>query len=169
MSSGNAPTTQDDNAALQEAVQRAINARLAQEQSSAPGYPPPYDDSYTPVGPSFQQPGQPGPTYIIVQEEHPQVEQREVWSVAGHGGAIPQPDQGRIVISGTARVRRGFFSDSVSSVSYVYADELPCREKFIIVLAVLMAILGTPVTLLCTLPAILLIQQVSSMFLNGVL
>ena len=159
-SSGNAPTEQDD-AALREAVQRAIRARLAQEQSSASGDPPPsYDGEYTPVGPAFQQQGLPGPAYIIVEEQHPRRD--EVWSVPGYRGAIDQPDHDRIVISGTARVRRSIFGDSVSSVSYVYADELPCREKFVIVLAVLMAVLGTPITLLCTLPAILLVKQVST-------
>ena len=81
---------------------------------------------------------------------------REVWNIPGSQKSIPQPDANRIVLSGSRSLRHG-------TTTYHYADELSCDEKWLFVLTCIMALLGTPLTLLCTLPAIYFILQVSAM------
>ena len=81
---------------------------------------------------------------------------REVWTIPCSQKSIPQPDRNRIVMSGSHSLRYG-------TTTYHYADELPSDEKCLIIFAWILAVLGTPLTLLCTLPAIYSIRRVSAM------
>ena len=81
---------------------------------------------------------------------------REVCTIPCSQISIPQPDRNRIVMSGSHSLRHG-------TTTYHYADELPSDEKYLIIFTWILAVLGTPLTLLCTLPAIYFIRQVSAM------
>ena len=70
---------------------------------------------------------------------------------------LPSTDRnGRIVMN-------GWHSPKYCTTFYHYADELPSDEKCLIIYAWILAVLGTPLTLLCTLPAIYSIRRVSAM------
>lgn len=155
-----------DDAALDEVVRRALLFHMVQTLSarptgntgglppnSPPGAPPPYD--YYPAAPSS--PRRSWRTTHV--EGHPQNARSEVWRVTGYRGTVRQPEQNRIVVSGTAQRLSG--NGPAYAVDYVYADELPCRKKVVLALVFITAVFGSPLALLCTLPALLLVHQVS--------
>jgi len=81
--------------------------------------------------------------------------QRELW-YSPSGGMLPQPDPNRVVIAGTARYRYGM----LTSTRYTYADQLPCLTSTMAVFIVLCFFIGTPLTLLCTIPGYFYINKV---------
>ncbi len=66
---------------------------------------------------------------------------------------VNQPDGNRTVMG--ARVNKGS-----TRVEYYYTDRYPYYMKVVAILTVLYCILGTPLTLCCTFPAVILMQNV---------
>ncbi len=81
--------------------------------------------------------------------------QPEVWH-SPRGGILTQPDSNRVTIGGTANYRNGV----LVSTDYTYADELPCIRNTMLVFVVLCFFVGTPISLLCTIPAYYFIKKV---------
>lgn len=145
---------------------------LKDNGSSPPSAPPP---AYSPaqytqtstqypdqVPPSYNYPQhgayppQRAPAQVTVVTAVP-IPQREVW-YSSRGGALPQPDANRVVIGGTARYRYGM----LMSTSYTYADQLPCLTTAMLVFLVMCIFLGTPVSLLCSIPGYYYVHKVSN-------
>ncbi len=127
--------------------------------------PPHIPPQYTPqqyVNPPQGAPRQGAPQYFPQQQQREvavvtavPVQQQEVWLSAG-GAILPQPDPGRVVIGGTARYRYGM----LMSTSYTYADQLPCLMNTILVFMVLCFFVGSPISLMCSIPAYYFINKV---------
>lgn len=58
---------------------------------------------------------------------------------------------------------KGIFRWRDGRLTYRYADQLPLLEKLTIAILLILAIFGSPLSLICTLPALLCIQQVGSL------
>ena len=121
-----------------------------------PGVPPQYSGPPPPSAypPGQYQQGQQQQRVVTVVTGVP-VQQREVWYSA-RGGMLPQPDPNRVVIGGTARYRYGM----LMSTRYTYADQLPCLTSTMLVFIFLCFFLGTPLSLLCSIPAYIYISKV---------
>lgn len=124
---------------------------------SPPQYPPQYVNPPQGQGAPQHYPPQGYPQQqreVTVVTSVP-VQQREVWFSPG-GAILPQPDPGRHVIGGTARYRYGM----LASTSYTYADQLPCLTSTMLVFIVLCFFIGSPLSLMCSLPAYYFINKV---------
>ena len=96
------------------------------------------------------------PVPVIVTQQPAAVARQEQWysdGLFGRNYNIAQPDPGRMVLSGS-RSRYGF-------VRYTYADQLPCLISCFITCAAIMVILGTPLSLICSIPAVIQLKKVS--------
>ena len=134
-----------------------------QNPTQYPSQVPPGYNQQTPAQYPSQVPPGYNPTYppqrapnVTVVTAVP-VPQREVWH-SSRGGVLPQPDQNRVVIGGTARYRYGM----LMSTSYTYADQLPCLTTTMMVFLVMCIFLGTPVSLLCSIPGYYYVHKVSN-------
>lgn len=123
----------------------------------APYYPP---QGHPPQGYGQQGYGQQG---YGQQQQQQQVtvitavpiQRQEVWR-SPRGDILPQPDPNRIVIGGTARYRYGM----LMSTSYTYADQLQCLTSTMLVFIVVCFFIGTPLSLMCSVPAYFFISKV---------
>ena len=129
---------------------------------SPPQYPPQYVNPPQGQGAPQHYPPQGYPPQGYPQQQREvtvvttvPVQQREVWFSPG-GAILPQPDPGRVVIGGTARYRYGM----LASTSYTYADQLPCLTSTMLVFIVLCFFIGSPLSLMCSLPAYYFINKV---------
>ena len=160
---------------MDEEKQALIGAEVKDEDSDTPSAPPAYTPRPTQLQPpSRAQPGVPpqysGPPppsayppgqYQGQQQQRVVTEvtavpvQQEVW----YSAIIPpyaQPDPNRVVIGGTALFRGGI----LMSTRYTYADQLPCMTSTMFVFIFLCFFLGTPLSLLCSIPAYMFISKV---------
>lgn len=69
---------------------------------------------------------------------------------------IRQPDEGRVALCANQ------ITGHSDAVCYWYTDELPCCIVFLIVMAVVLSVLTTPLTLLCLVPMIYRMNKVNS-------
>lgn len=123
------------------------NPPLYAPPQGVPGYYPP--QGYPQQGYAQQQQQQ-----VTVITAVP-IQTQEVWR-SPRGDILPQPDPNRVVIGGTARYRYGM----LMSTSYTYADQLPCLTSTMLVFIVLCFFIGTPVSLMCSIPAYYFINKV---------
>ncbi len=147
---------------------QSLLSNQAPPPTVGPNAPPPAYSAGQPghLPPQYVQ-GPGGPGYVqgpqgYAQQQQRQVTvitavpvQREVWR-SPRGDILPQPDPNRVVIGGTARYRYGM----LMSNSYTYADQLPCLTSSMLMFIVLCFFIGTPLSLLCSIPAYYFVNKV---------
>ena len=138
----------------------AMNEEKQPVANPPPTAPPTaYTPGRTHSPPQYVNPPQGAPQQqrkVIVVVTAVPVRPPEVW--VSPRGAVSQPDLDRIVISGTARYQNG----QLTSTSYTYADELPCLTRAMLVCIVLCFFVGSPISLMCSIPAYYFINKVCS-------